>query len=229
MISAASLALSEIFSPPFRSVMWKTLGLTIGVLVILWLVLQGALAWLIEIDAYPWLETMIGILTGVGILIGVAFLIGPVTALVAGVLTDEIAEQVEQSHYPQDPPGRDLSVGESVVDAISFAGVVLLVNIVAFALLLVPGVNLIAFFVANGYLLGREYFEAAARRFMGRQEARAFRRDNAGTVFLGGLLIALFLAIPLLNLFTPLFAMAFAVHLFKRVAAKRGVPGQSLP
>ena len=220
MLSAASRALSEIFSPPFRKVMWKSLGLTIGILIILWLALQNVLGWLIEVSAYPWLDTTIAILTGVGLFVGLAFLIAPITALVAGILTDEIANQVEKTHYPDDPPGRDLSVGESLVDAISFTGVVILVNLVALALLLVPGVNLIIFFVANGYLLGREYFEAAARRFMGRREARAFRRDNSGTVFMGGLLIALFLAIPILNLFTPLFAMAFAVHLFKRVEAK---------
>ena len=34
---------------------------------------------------------------------------------------------------------------------------VMAVNLVALLLLLVPGVNLIAFYVGNGYLLGREY------------------------------------------------------------------------
>jgi CysZ protein len=81
----------------------------------------------------------------------------------------------------------------------------------------VPGVNLIAFFVGNGYLLGREFFEAAARRFHDRDGARALRQANAGRVFLGGIVIALFLAIPILNLFTPLFATAFMVHVYKQV------------
>ena len=42
----------------------------------------------------------------------------------------------------------------------------LLVNIVALFLLLIPGVNLIAFYLGNGYLLGREYFELAAMRHL---------------------------------------------------------------
>ena len=94
-------------------------------------------------------------------------------------------------------------------------------SVLALALLLVPGVNLVAFFIGNGYLLGREYFEAAARRFTGRAEARALRRENGPTVFVAGLLIALFLAVPLLNLFTPLFAAAFMVHVHKRLSGSR--------
>lgn len=221
MLSAARLALSEIFSPPFRSVLWKSLGLTVAILIAFWLGVEALLSWVIDIQSYPWIETVIGIVAGVGLLIGLAFLVAPVTALVAGLFTDEIATVVERVHYPNDPPGHDPPIGEAFVDAVLFAGVVLVVNLLALALLLVPGINLIAFFVGNGYLLGREYFEAAARRFRSRAEARRFRRDNAGTVFLGGLVIALFLAVPLLNLLTPLFAMAFMTHVHKRLDGSR--------
>lgn len=218
MFSAARLALSEIFSPPFRSVLWKSLGLTIAVLLVIWLGLQGLLGWVIDIQSYPWIETVIAIIAGVGIFIGLGFLVAPAAALLSGLFTDEVATLVEQEHYPADPPGQDLSIAAALTDTIAFTGVVILVNLIALALLLVPGVNLIAFFVGNGYLLGREYFEAAARRFMSRAEARALRRANGGTVFVAGLLIALFLAVPLLNLFTPLFAAAFMVHVYKRLS-----------
>lgn len=218
MLSAARLALSEIFSPPFRAVLWKSLGLTIALLAALWIGLQALLAWAIDIEAYPWLETLIGILAGLGLLVGLAFLVAPVTAIFAGLFTDEIASLVERTHYPEDPPGEDVPVVESLRDTIAFTGVVILVNLVALALLLVPGVNLVAFFVGNGYLLGREFFQAAARRFLPRDEARALRRAHGGKVFVGGLLIALFLAVPILNLFTPLFATAFMMHVYKRVS-----------
>ncbi|MCP4383052.1 MAG: sulfate transporter family protein, partial [Hyphomicrobiales bacterium] len=161
---------------------------------------------------------VIGIVAGVGVLIGLAFLVAPVTALVAGLFTDEIAAVVERTHYPDDRQGSDLPITEAVADALLFAGVVILVNLVALALLLVPGVNLIAFLAGNGYLLGREYFEAAARRFRSREKARQLRRDNAGSVFIGGLIIALFLSVPLLNLLTPLFAMAMMTHAHKRLS-----------
>jgi uncharacterized protein involved in cysteine biosynthesis len=51
-------------------------------------------------------------------------------------------------------------------------GIVLVGNIIALMLLLVPGVNIVAFFLVNGYLLGREFFEFAAMRlFAGRGAA----------------------------------------------------------
>ena len=220
MIDAARLAFADIFSPPFRSVMWKSLGLTIALLILIWLGLQALLGWAVDIQSYPWIETVLAILAGAGLLVGLACLVAPVSSLFAGLFTDEIAGLVERQHYPLDPPGRDVPVLESIRDTIVFTGVVILVNVIALVLLLVPGVNLIAFFVGNGYLLGREFFEAAARRFNDRGQARALRQANAGRVFLGGLVIALFLAIPILNLFTPLFATAFMVHVYKQTARR---------
>ncbi|TIR83599.1 MAG: cysteine biosynthesis protein CysZ, partial [Mesorhizobium sp.] len=49
----------------------------------------------------------------------------------------------------------------------------------------------------------------------------------AGTVFLAGLLIAVFLAVPLLNLLTPLFAAAMMVRLHKAVSARDPVQPNS--
>jgi CysZ protein len=228
MLSAAQLAFADIFSPPFRAVMWKSLGLTIALLVAIWVGSQALLAWIVDIQSYPWIETVLAILAGVGLLIGLAFLVAPVASLFAGLFTDEIAGLVERQHYSLDPPGRDVPVLESVGDAILFTGVVIVVNIVALALLLVPGVNLIAFFVGNGYLLGREFFEAAARRFLERSEARSLRQAHGGRVFLGGLVIAIFLAIPILNLFTPLFATAFMVHVYKATARREASASRAL-
>ncbi len=227
MLSAASLAFADIFSPPFRAVMWRSLALTIALLVAVGVGAEALLGWAIDSKSYPWIETVLGIIAGVGLFIGLAFLIGPVASLVAGLFTDEIAAVVERVHYPDDPPGRDVPVLAAIRDTIAFFGVAIVVNLVALALLLVPGVNLVAFLVGNGYLLGREFFEAAARRFHDRAEARALRQANAGRVFLGGLVIALFLAIPLLNLLTPLFATAFMVHVYKAVDPLRRAPGAS--
>jgi uncharacterized protein involved in cysteine biosynthesis len=47
------------------------------------------------------------------------------------------------------------------------------------------------------------------------------RRDHAATVFMAGLIIAGFVAIPIVNLATPLFGMAFMVHMHKRLSGPR--------
>ncbi|RUV93830.1 sulfate transporter family protein [Mesorhizobium sp. M1A.F.Ca.IN.022.07.1.1] len=227
ILDAARAAASRLFSPEFRSVFLKTLGLTLLALVALWFGIESLLEWL----AWPWLQTFVpglpswagwlsGIIAGILLAMGMALLVAPVTAIVAGLFLDDIAEVVERTDYPGDPPGRAVPVLQSLALAIKFFGVVILGNIVALLLLLVPGINLAAFFIVNGYLLGREFFEFAAMRFRPEAEAKALRRKYAGTVFLAGLLIAVFLAVPLLNLLTPLFAAAMMVHLHKAVSAR---------
>ncbi|WP_018182341.1 sulfate transporter family protein [Kaistia granuli] len=223
MLSAAWLALTDIWTPPFRSVLWKSLALTLVLLVGVWFGLQWLVVTFADWPSQPWIQTSVAIVTGFGLVIGLGFLIAPVSALLAGLFSDDIAQVVEQTHYPQDPPGRGLSFIDSIVSTLGFTATVILVNLVCLILLLVPGVNLVAFFIGNGYLLGREFFEAAASRFRPVEAARQLRRENAVTVFLGGFVIALFLAIPILNLLTPLFATAFMTHLHKRVTGSRPV------
>jgi CysZ protein len=227
IFDAARTAALELLSPPFRAVFIKTLGLTVLALAALWFGLTSLVEWL----ALPWLQTLLpgmpswagwlgGIIAAIALAFGMALLIAPVTAVIAGLFLDDVAEVVERTDYPRDPPGCAMPALRSMVLAIKFLGVVIAGNIVALMLLLVPGINIAAFFIVNGYLLGREFFEFAAMRFRPEDEARALRRQYAGTVFLAGLVIAAFLAVPLLNLVTPLFAAAMMVHLHKTVSAR---------
>ncbi|MNL67824.1 CysZ-like protein [compost metagenome] len=57
-------------------------------------------------------------------------------------------------------------------------------------------------------------------RFRTPEEARLFRSKHSGTVFMGGLLVAGFLAIPIVNLLTPLFAAGMMVHLHKLLSKR---------
>jgi len=220
MFSAASLAFSQILSPPFRSVLWKSVGLTLLMLVALWAGLQGLMNYFVVVP-WPGVETAISILTGLGLLIGLGFAIAPVTSLFAGLFLDEIAEVVEQTSYPADPPGQAMPILGSVITAVRFLGVVVLVNLFALPLVLFLGFGYLIFFVANGYLLGREYFEMAALRLSDKSTVTALRQRHGAQIFLAGLLIAGFMAVPLLNILTPLFATAFMVHMHKRLASGR--------
>jgi len=57
-------------------------------------------------------------------------------------------------------------------------------------------------------------------RFRSPHEAKAMRKANAPYLFLAGLAIALFVSIPVVNLATPIFAMAYMVHIHKRLSGK---------
>ncbi|WP_274630363.1 sulfate transporter family protein [Arvimicrobium flavum] len=230
ILDAALASLRKLFTPEFRWVFLKTLGLTLLALIALWFGLREvfewlALPWLVAFspevpDWAAWLGPIAAIAAGMVLAFGLALLIAPISALVAGLFLDDIAEVVERTDYPQDPPGRAVPAMRALVLSLKFLGVVILGNLIALALLLVPGVNIAAFFLVNGYLLGREFFEFAAMRHMSEADAKALRQDNAGTVFVAGLVVAAFLAIPLLNLLTPLFAAAMMVHLNKAVSAR---------
>jgi CysZ protein len=217
MIEDALNAFADVFSPPFRRVMVKSLALTVAVLTLGWFGLDRLALSFVHVEP-GWLATIISFLVGLGLVAGVILLAAPTTSLVAGFFLDEIAEIVEREVDPVGAPGRPLPVLVSVLFSLRFAALSLAVTIAALVLLFVPGLGLVAWIAANAYLLGREYFELAAMRFLPAGEARAMRKHFSIQVYAAGLLIAAFVAIPLLNLFTPLFATALMARLHKRLA-----------
>jgi CysZ protein len=230
IIDAALKSLKRLPTPEFRSVLWKTLGLTLLLLLGLWVAIRQifftfAWPWMAQLlpgmpEWAGWLGIAAAIVAGLGLALVLALLIAPVTALVAGIFLDDVADVVEREDYPGEPAGTPLPLARSVIVSLKFLSVVILGNIVALVLLFIPGINLIAFFVINAYLLGREFFEFAAMRYRSEGEAKALRSQYGVTVFLAGLLIAGFMAIPLVNLLTPLFAAAMMIHLHKAITQR---------
>jgi uncharacterized protein involved in cysteine biosynthesis len=144
-----------------------------------------------------------------------------VTAFVGSFFVDEIADEVERTHYPMEPPGSALPLFRALLEGVNTALMAALVYLVALPLLFVAGLGLVIMFLANAYLLSREYFLLAAMRFRPPDEAKAMRRAHRGQIFMAGLMIAMFVSIPVVNLATPLFAMAMMVHLHKRLSQRR--------
>ena len=220
MLAAATQAFRQLFTPPFRAVLLKCIGFTIGLLTLLNIMIEAVFGHFVD---WPhWIETTVEWLGGLALVVGSIFLIPPVTSLMAGLFLDDIANEVERVYYPSDPPGRELSALAAIGVGMKFFVAVLGVNLIALFLLLVPGINLIAFYVGNGYLLGREYFEMVALRHLPLEEARRLRNANMVYVSLCGLIIAGLASVPILNLLTPLFATAFMVHIYKSLARPPG-------
>ena len=232
MLTAAAQAFSQMLSPPFRAVLLKSAGLALLILIVLGVVLQRLFAWTLQYGgawleaSFAWLgattvgalELTLTVIATLGIFVAMLFLMPAATALVAGVFSDEIAEQVEAMHYPADPPGKALALHRGLLEGLRAALLGILVYLCATPFLLVAGLGVVIFFVATAFLLGREYFHLAAMRFRSPAEAKAMRRRHAGSVFRAGLAIAAFVSIPVLNLATPLFATAFMVHIHKRLS-----------
>src|SRR6201985_596413 len=235
MLDAAVKALSQILSPPMRSILWRSIGLALVLIVVLAIGLQRALSWFAT-SGEAWAEAMLGpgfhtsinvlawiisIAAGLAVVAGAVFLMPAITSLVAGVFVDEVADHVESEYYPAERPGTALPLGLAMTEGTKTALLTILVYLIALPFVFFAGVGFIAFFIATAWLLGREYFELAAMRFRAPAEAKAMRKQNAGIVFTAGLVIAAFVSIPIVNLATPLFGMAFMVHMHKRLSGPR--------
>lgn len=230
IVEAARLAGRNLFAPETRSAFWKILGITVLLLVGAWLLVRSlfvalALPWLDALipgipDWAGWLGFVFGLLASLGLALGLALLVAPVTAIIAGLFLDGVAEIIEKRDYPHDPVGTAIPLGRAIVYTVKFLGVVIVGNIIALLLLLVPGINIAAFLLVNGYLFGREFFEFAAMRFRSEEDVRLMRSKYSGTIFMAGLLIAAFLSIPIVNLLTPLFAAGLMVHLHKMLSER---------
>jgi CysZ protein len=220
MIAAAFVAADQIFTRPFRHVFWKSIGLTLLLLVSLWAVIERLVVTSVHLP-WAWLATIVHILAGVGLIVGVAFLVTPVSFVVAGFFFDELADHVEADMAGPAGRGRPMPFAPAIWLGVKFGLLSLLVNVVALALLVVPGVNVVAFFGANAYLLGRGFFELAALRYRSMDEVRELRRVYAVRIFLAGCLPAALALVPVANLLTPLFATALLVRITQPLVARQ--------
>lgn len=225
-------ALGQIGDPRFRRVLLLGIALTIALLIaattgLVWLI--GSLTadsttipWVGEIT---WLDDIVSwgsffLFFGLSI-----FLMMPVASAITSMFLDEVAQAVEDKHYPNLPPAHNVPFGDAVVDTINFLGVLLLANLLALILyVMFPPAAIFIFWGLNGFFLGREYFTLAAMRRMSRAEAKELRKAYSGTIWLAGTLMAIPLSVPLINLLIPIIGAATFTHIFHNLtgAAERG-------
>src|ERR1700744_2690012 len=235
MIDAAIRAFSQMLSPPMRSILWRSIGLALVLITVLAVGLQRLLSWFAT-SGEGWAEAMLGpgwhtslnalawvisIAAGLGVVLGGIFLMPAISSLVASFFVDDVGDLVEREYYPAEEPGMALPFSIAMIEGVKTALLTIVVYLVALPFVFVAGAGFLVFFVATAWLLGKQYFELAAMRFRPPAEAKLMRKDNATTIFAAGLVIAAFVSIPIVNLATPLFGMAFMVHMHKRLSGPR--------
>jgi CysZ protein len=233
MFDAAIKALTQMFSPPFRRVLFKSIGLALLMIILMGIGFNRVFSWMADSGA-TWAEASVGGHTAwqvlswilsfaatLGVITGALFLMPAVTAFVGSFFVDEIGEEVERTYYPAEAPGRALSIAPAVFEGTKTALLSILIYLCAVPFLLFAGLGLVIMFVATAYLLSREYFLLAAMRFRSPAEAKEMRRAHRTSIMFAGLPIAMFVSIPIVNLATPLFAMAMMVHVHKRLSGPR--------
>ncbi|UWQ15930.1 EI24 domain-containing protein [Aliiroseovarius sp. M344] len=219
-------SVGQMTDPRFRNVLMKGVALTVGLLIAVtlamtWLVgflvpdtvslpLIGDVSW---VDGIAWWASLLLML-----ILSVVLMV-PVAGAFTGIFLDDVADAVEARHYPELAPAPDVPMTETIRDSLGFFGVIVGVNLIALILFFFVGpLAPILFWVVNGYLLGREYFQMAAMRRVGRAEANRLRSQHNMQIWLAGTLMAIPLSIPLVNLLIPILGAATFTHLFHRVS-----------
>lgn len=225
MIGDFARAVAQLFDPRFLGVLVKSVALTFALLVgliVLFFQLLGLIpeiSFTIPLIDYPvtFLDEAARAASFGLILLLSAFMMFPVTAIFIGFFLDEIADAVEARHYPHLPAPRRQSLGEMIGQSAAFLGAMIAANAVALIFYLMATVLApLVFWIVNGYLLGREYFELVAARRVGRDEARALRKRRLFPIWIAGALVAIPLSFPVINLVAPVIGVAAFVHLYHR-------------
>jgi len=206
-------SIAQLGDPRIRGVVFKTAALTLLVMIAM---LAGAwrAAETVHVSQ-QWLHWFIDFASLLAAAILAAVLFGVIASIVVSFFLNDVADAVEARHYPWAGPARRQSMDELVREGLRFAGVSLLVNFLALPVyLFFPAINLFVFYGLNGYLLSREYFELVAFRRIAPPEARRLRLTHPAEMLLSGVLIAVILTIPVLNLVAPVLATAFMVHVY---------------
>jgi CysZ protein len=134
------------------------------------------------------------------------------TLLILGFFLDSIVDNVESRRYPGLGPVRRRGIAGGLGGALRLTALALLLNLLALPLYFIPPINLFIYYLLNGYLVGREYFELVALRRMERGVARAMWRRYRLRLVLAGVIVVFLLSLPLVNLAAPVMAAAFMLH-----------------
>ena len=222
-------ALGQMGDPRFRRVLGLGVVLTVALLV----AACAALVWVLQglpdetglplIGTVTWVDDILQ-WSSVGLMLALSiFMMVPVASAITSMFLDEVAQAVEDRHYPTLPPSPGVPFWEALKDTVNFLGVIIGANVVAlFVYIPLAPLAPLIFWALNGYLLGMEYFQLAAMRRVGRVEAKALRKRHRWTVWAAGVLMAMPLSVPLINLIIPILGAATFTHIFHRIQAKDG-------
>lgn len=224
MIPASFLAaVGQLSDPRFRWVLLQGVGLTIGLLFALYAIVFFGVQWLLpDTINIPWIgqvsfvENLLSWGSVILMMILSVFLMVPVASAFTGIFLDDVADAVEDRHYPHLPQAPRVGLAENLKETLSFVGIIIVANIVALILYITPLAPFV-FFGLNGFLLSREYFRLVAIRRLGRAEAKSAYRRNFLTIWFAGVFMAVPLIIPVLNLLVPILGAATFTHLYHKL------------
>jgi uncharacterized protein involved in cysteine biosynthesis len=234
VFSAFFTAVGQLGDPPIKRVIWRVAFWTALIYMLvgiaLWSVIAGFDPTLsFAFVPFLWLQSLlVGIAGFVSAILGLfAFfavfwlLFVIIVQLVAGFYLEDIITAVEARHYPDLPPAIKQTASGAALNALQYFATLVLLNLLALPFYLIPLLGVLLFYLVNGYLIGREYYELVALRRIDAKAAKTLRKAERGKVFGAGLITTVLFSLPILNLVAPIVATAAMVHIFEGMAGRR--------
>ncbi len=215
MLQELVRAFAMLREPKVRSVLWLGIGLAIATLIALFVGVEALVSWLSD-TGYRWLDRTFQVLGGLGTAVVAWFLFPSIVVAVSSIFLERVVDATEDRYYPHLPPPRPVPLAQSLPSALKLLGASLLLNLIALPAYFVPLLNIPVWLALNGYLVGREYAELVASRRLAPSLATRLRREHRLVFWLAGTVIALLLAVPVLNLVAPVIGAAFVTMRFQR-------------
>ena len=229
MIAAFVKAFEQLGDPRLRRFIFLSLLASLVVMVLLVIGVSYGLSFL-KLIGIDWIDTALVWLGGAASVV-LAFLLFPaVVVIVMSIFLDQVAEAVEARHYPGLPKAPVQGTIAGIWTGVKFAALLIGVNILLLFVYLVMLATVVlsplipvVFYLVNGWLAGREYFETVAFRRVKEGEARDLRKPFGLQLTLAGAAIAFLAVIPIVNLIAPVIATATMVHLFQDFSRRRQI------
>ncbi len=218
MLAELKNAFKDVFSKQIRGLIWLTAITTLLVFIVLFCLFVFGMSFF-ELADSPKLEKTVEVLGYILFFIMSLMLFPAAATFVSGFFIDSLVDRTAKKNNISGL--RDVPLSESVVlsGVVAFKGVALSAVLIPVTLMLglIPFVNLapvVLYYGLNGRLLAREYFFAVALRYMPKDKAEEMFGRYAGYWTKSGIIIAVLMTIPVINVISPLIAMAFMQRLF---------------
>jgi len=227
ILAAFRQAFAQTGDPVFRRVIWLGLALAVALL----FAMYALMLLVIQIFTPDSLTIPIaGEVRGLGTLLSFGslifmlvlsvFLMVPVASAFTGLFLDDVADAVEARHYAHLALAPRASLWVTLTDSARYFALLVGLNLLGMLVFaLSGGLGIVGLWLLNGFLLAREYFTMIALRRLPPAEAYEMRRRHRLRIWATGVLMAVPLSVPLVNLFVPVLGAATFTHLYHRLQA----------
>lgn len=219
MLRALILSFRQLTDPAVLRVLVRSLMVTLAIFIMLGVLLYLGLDALLANLAGDVGAGVAGVVTLVAMALAAWLLFRVVAVAVIGLFADAVVAAVEARHYPAAlASARPAGAVRATRMALASAARAVAVNLLllpVYILLLFTGIGpAVAFFLVNGWLLGRDLGEMVASRHMDDATMRGWRKATGTRRFALGLVVTGLFVVPLLNVLAPVLGAAMATHLF---------------